>query len=308
MTNLDIEDKFKLAVYQKNFTDFEKFVIEIYRMRYPNIQDIKPQGQKGDGGNDGYVADELILQCYAPERVDAKTTNTKIQSNFERAKNSGWKFREWHFVINDRFQGIFPEISQAIDELNTQNQQIEIKLIDTKMLLEQVLNTFKIDKYKVYNLLHYEYDIIKFNNLEALFRAVDFIAQDVRLQKFDTMKAHKNFALEKFNTNVQEKIKINIKNSDFIKIFGVFIEKSYEIIEEYKNGIDNFEEIGIIIKKKFIFFREKFDVETSLEKTVEHFCGENIKIDQNSRLALWIVIAYFFDICDIGDKYECDGK
>ncbi|EIP5380039.1 hypothetical protein LS133_001882, partial [Campylobacter jejuni] len=287
---------------------FEKFVIEIYRMRYPYIQDIKPQGQKGDGGNDGYVPGELVLQCYAPENINAKTTIAKIQTNFERAKNSNWNFKEWHFVVNDDFKGIFPEISQTIDKLNVQNQQIEIKLIDTKMLLNQVLNISKTDKHKVYNLLYYEYDVVNFNNLDALFKAVDFIVQNTKLRKFDANDAYMNFALEKFNTNVQEKIKINIKNADFIKLFGTCIGKSHEIIEEYKNKIDNFEETGRIIKEKFMFFREKYDAEESLKKTIEYFCNNNCKIDQNSRLALWIVIAYFFDICDIGDKYECNGK
>lgn len=42
MKNLEIEDKIKLMLYEKNKEEFEKFVIEIYRIEYSDIKSVKP--------------------------------------------------------------------------------------------------------------------------------------------------------------------------------------------------------------------------------------------------------------------------
>lgn len=307
MTNLEMESKIKLILYEKNKNEFEDFVIEVYRIEYPDIQSVKPQGQKGDGGNDGYVPNELVLQCYAPEHIDAKQTNDKIERDLNRAINSGWKFKEWHFVINDKFKGISRDIHHKIDELNDKYKDIEIKLIDSEILKAKILNNFKDSPYKVYNLLNYEAEINRFNDLNLLINTIDFIAQDSMLLKFNQSNAFVNFSLEKFNPDGQKKLQINIRNKDFLKLFGAFMEKSIEIVEEYKDNIDNFEEVGKIIKEIFLKFNKKFDSEISLQKTFNYFNNRNNKTNQNFQLALWIVIAYFFDICDIGDLPNGNG-
>lgn len=308
MTNLEIENKIKLILYEKNKDEFENFVIEIYRMEYSNIQSIKPQGQKGDGGNDGYVPNELVLQCYSPEHIDAKETNKKIEKDLDRAIKSGWKFKEWHFVINDKFEGILQDIHHKIDEIKDKHKGISIKLIDSKILKDKILSQYKNNPYKVYILLKYETKINNFNNLNLLIKTINFIADDSALLKLNQSKYFINFSLEKFNPDGQKKLKINIKDKTFLKIFGSFLEKSIEIIEEYKDNIDNFEEVGKIIKKIFLDFNKKFNSEISLQKTFDYFNERNDKIDQNYQLALWIVIAYFFDICDIGDLPNGDGE
>ena len=308
MKTLDINDRIKLILYEQNKDEFEKFVIEVYRMKYPNIQYIKPQGQKGDGGNDGYVPNELVLQCYAPENIDAKQTNDKIENDLDRAINSGWKFKEWHFIINDKFKGIPRDVHHNIDKLNDKYKDIKIKLIDSKILKNEILNQFKNNSYKVYNLLKYEVEISNFNNLSLLINVIDFIAKDTILSQFNQTNAFIDFSLKNFNPDGQQKLQINIKDKYFLKIFGSFIEKSIEIVEEYKDSIGNFEEVGKIIKERFSYFNQDCPSEISIHKTFDYFNKRNNKTDQNFQLALWIVIAYFFDICDIGDLPNGNGK
>ncbi len=63
---MEINDKLKLAFYEKNANEFEKFVVSVYKLEFPDLLSVKPQGQKGDGANDGYISGKLILQVYAP--------------------------------------------------------------------------------------------------------------------------------------------------------------------------------------------------------------------------------------------------
>lgn len=104
MTNLEMESKIKLILYEKNKNEFEDFVIEAYRIEYPNIQSVKPQGQKGDGSNDGYVPNELVLQCYAPERIIAQQTNGKIEKDLNRAINSGGNLKNGILLLTINFK------------------------------------------------------------------------------------------------------------------------------------------------------------------------------------------------------------
>ena len=301
MKNLEIEDKIKLMLYEKNKEEFEKFVIEIYRIEYSDIKSVKPQGPKGDGGNDGYISNELVLQCYAPEHIDAKHTNDKIERDLNRAIKSEWKFKEWHFVINDKFQGIPRDVHHKSDELNKKYKDIEIKLIDSEILKNKLIDYSKNDLFKIYCLLQYDVDVFNFNNIELIVKIVDFISEDSLLRSFNQINFI-NFSLENFNPDGIAKIKVNISNEYFLQMFGAYLEKSKEIIEEYK-------EVGDIIKDKFKSLRKSFSPEESLRKTHKYFIERNSdKADQNYQLALWIVIAYFFDICDIGDLPNGNGK
>ena len=54
-----------------------------------------------------------------------------------------------------------------------------------------------------------------------------------------------------------------------------------------------------IIKEKYKQLSEKFNPEQSLVK-LNDFLYNKMSNDRNLETALWIVIAYFFDICDIG--------
>ena len=310
MTNLEMESKIKLILVEKNKEEFEKFVIEIYRIEYSDIKSVKPQGQKGDGGNDGYVPNELVLQCYAPEHIDAKQTNDKIERDLNRVIKSGWKFKEWHFVINDKFKGISRDVHHKIDELNKKYKDIEIKLIDSEILKNKLIDYSKNDLFKIYCLLQYDIDVFNFNNIELIVKIVDFISEDSLLRSFNQINFI-NFSLENFNPDGIAKIKVNISNEYFLQMFGAYLEKSKEIIEEYKEqiGLEKFKEVGDIIKDKFKSLRKSFSPEESLCKTHKYFIERNSdKADQNFQLALWIVISYFFDICDIGDLPDGNGK
>ena len=67
---LAIETQIKLFFYEKKGNEFENFIVSIYKILFPDLLAVKPQGQKGDGANDGYSSGNLIIQVYAPEIID----------------------------------------------------------------------------------------------------------------------------------------------------------------------------------------------------------------------------------------------
>ena len=54
---LDISDKIDLAFLKKSGNEFEDFIVRFYKIDYPELLVVKPQGSKGDGANDNRLFD-----------------------------------------------------------------------------------------------------------------------------------------------------------------------------------------------------------------------------------------------------------
>lgn len=72
--------------YNKKYFYKNIFQNKIYRM----VRKIKPQGKKGDGGNDGYIREEgIYYQVYAPENVRINDLVNKVNDDFHKLYNNG---------------------------------------------------------------------------------------------------------------------------------------------------------------------------------------------------------------------------
>jgi len=298
---LDIDYKIKLAFYEKDGSAFEEFIVSLYKIKYPNLKAVKPQGVKGDGANDGYLSGELLLQIYAPERIEAKKAIEKLGHDFQRAKDEGWNFKKFHFVINDKFKGGLTDIHKKIDELKKENSDVEIELVDTETLKNMIYDLLPDNSLKIHVLLEMDRDISDFADFEKFEIIIDLLSQETNVKKISEHD-FKNFSKEVFKPDGIKKLEINISDEYFSKVFGTYIDKSSEIIEEFKPklGLDEFEIVGKEIQNIYKRYNEKFIPEESLLKT-HKILYDKLKNDRNIETSLWLIIAYFFDICDIGE-------
>jgi len=298
---IDISDKIDLAFFKKSGNEFEDFIVRFYKIDYPELLAVKPQGSKGDGANDGYLSNELLLQVYAPQKLDAKSAIEKIEHDFYRAKSEKWNFKEWHFVVNDKFNNIHKEIHQKMDELKKLNPAIIIKLRDSETLKNMIIDLLQNNRLKVFILLNIDKDISEFNNFEQVEQVIESISKEKAIRGFSD-KNFKNFSKEIFLPDGIKKLEINIEDKDTFKQFGAYLEKSKEVIEEYKEqiGLDLFEDVGEYIIKEYEKYSNSFKAEESLSKTFNALYGK-LEDDRNLETALWVIIAYYFDICDIGE-------
>ncbi|MCB4777080.1 MAG: hypothetical protein LGB72_02535 [Sulfurovum sp.] len=303
-TLFDMDNKIKLAFYEKEGNDFEHFIVNLYKIKYPSLKTIKPQGAKGDGANDGYLSRELLLQVYAPERMEAKKAIEKLEHDLERAIEEGWKFKTYHFVINDKFKGGLRDIHHKIDELREKYNSIDIELIDTQTLKNLIYDLQVNNCLKIHALLGMDKDISKFGDFETFEIVIDVLSQENAVKKISEHD-FKNFSKEIFRPDGIKKIEINITDEHSAKVFGTYIDKSSEIIEDFKNkvGLDEFGNVGNKIQKTYYKYNEKYLSEESLSKTHKELYSK-MKDDRNLETSLWLIIAYFFDICEIGEIGE----
>ena len=58
--------------------------------------------------------------------------------------------------------------------------------------------------------------------------------------------------------------------------------------------------MGKHIQESYQKYEKRFKSEIALKKSYEELY-QKMNDDQNLQTALWLIIAYFFDICDIGE-------
>lgn len=111
---------FLLKIHKSDGAAFQDFFVELMKKSNPEFRTVKPQGSKGDGGNDGFIASEgLFYQIYAPEEPQYKVTQAvqKAEADFEKLVTK-WKptfeIRRYHFVFNDKEKGAYPDIETAL--------------------------------------------------------------------------------------------------------------------------------------------------------------------------------------------------
>lgn len=140
--------QFRNKIHTKDGKEFQGFFEGIMEKYLPGFQRIKPYGNIGDGGNDGYIEElGIYYQVYAPEEPMLKAADAvrKLKKNFQRLKKE-WdeikNIKEYNFVFNDKYRGSIKPIQQALADLRKANPTIRFKPFLAKDL-EQLF--FRLD-------------------------------------------------------------------------------------------------------------------------------------------------------------------
>ena len=143
--------QFGNKVYQKNATEFQTFFEDIMQQVFHDFQKIRPYGNQGDRGNDGYRPDKgIYYQAYSPQKPQEKGADAakKLKKDFETLK-ANWNqisnIKTFYFVFNDKGLGVSIEIERALSELGQANPQITFNKLIAKDL-EEIFFTLKPDQ------------------------------------------------------------------------------------------------------------------------------------------------------------------
>ena len=115
--------KFKLKVHESNGQAYENLFVSIMGYADSEFRPVKPQGNIGDRKNDGYNKDKgVYYQVFAPEdaRKSPSSAISKIKTDFAGLVKAWSPVNEFYFVLNDKYQGAYPETEQAVEDLRKQ--------------------------------------------------------------------------------------------------------------------------------------------------------------------------------------------
>jgi hypothetical protein len=129
-------------VHTKNGTEFQSFFEDIMQKAFPDFQKIRPYGNEGDGGNDGYIKNlGIYYQVYAPNEPAIKEAIAakKLSEDFEKLKKN-WsnisEIKKYYFVYNDKNNGSTQKLESVITKLQKANANIEFEVFNPKKLEE----------------------------------------------------------------------------------------------------------------------------------------------------------------------------
>jgi hypothetical protein len=118
---------FKNKIYEADGQKFEDLFTKIMNYTYPDFKQIKPKGNIGDRKNDGYIESQgIYFQVYAPENIANSYTDTikKVEFDFKELMkywNDVTPVKEFYFVVNDKYKGIYPDLEQIMTKLIKDN-------------------------------------------------------------------------------------------------------------------------------------------------------------------------------------------
>jgi len=132
--------QFQNKILSKDGTEFQSFFEDIMEKAFLDFQKIRPYGNQGDGGNDGYrEALGIYYQVYAPmvPKVNEREAAEKFEEDFQKLKNE-WgaisTIKEYNFVFNDKYYGVVQLLEETKAKLRTSNPNVEFKLFLAKDL------------------------------------------------------------------------------------------------------------------------------------------------------------------------------
>lgn len=219
--------QFWKRVYEKNATEFQSFFEDIMQGANADFQKIRPYGNQGDGGNDGYIPDEgIYFQVYAPKDPSGKEAKAaeKMKEDFEKLKvNWGGisTIKEYVFVFNDKNYGVSIEIDRALSELKLANKGILFKKLTPKDL-ERTFFALKSDQ-----ILALGFDIDSTNTLKIAKSYLDKI--EMELDRDNSV-----FALKSLN-NIKE-IVLGTANEDLALDFEILEARTLQKLENIKDA------------------------------------------------------------------------
>jgi hypothetical protein len=113
--------------------NFQSLFWAVKKARHgPAFETVGPQGNLGDGGNDGYLpAESHYFQVYGPLNPKEKASRAakKLREDFEKVRKqwaiNGRSLLKFSYAYNDKYHGTPKEISLALNDLRQAHPGIE---------------------------------------------------------------------------------------------------------------------------------------------------------------------------------------
>ncbi len=146
---------FKNRILESSGQRYEDLFVAVLTRRDSRFRPVKPQGQRGDQGNDGFIPEEgRYFQVYAPENPTARVEAAakKARCDFAKLKEH-WEATaaivDFRFVFNDKYQGSYPSVEHALADLKGEHNLESARPFLAKDLEREFMQLQPPDMYAV---------------------------------------------------------------------------------------------------------------------------------------------------------------
>jgi predicted transcriptional regulator len=296
---------FRPLIFQADAQAFEDLFVRVMQHHNSNFRPVKPQGRKGDGGNDGYDdTTGTYYQVYGPEDLSNSVEKavTKLNDNFQRLYQEWQKstpIQHYYFVVNDKYKGTYPDIEKAIAALRQLYGEITFDIMLAKGI-EDIFMGLAEDAV---------IDIIGNIPEPMKIGLSDYAVMNEvirHIMNYEGTKVQENYEWE---PDFNKKLDFNGLSRRVAVLLEAGRRDSY-IIEEYFKRNSEYKKNEIQDRFKTLYEQAKSEIQDSL---AEHLNTPDLIFfqivskaspDQRHAIknAVYVLMAYYFEACDIYEE------
>jgi hypothetical protein len=288
------------AIFEKEFlkrkgTIFQDFFSEIMEKCHPgDFQRVRPWGNEGDKKNDGYLKSQrTIFQSYAPNEMEASEAISKIDKDFNGALPY-WRnyFNRWIFVHNSR-EGLGPHVLEKLLELERIHPDIKIEHWGFEELRNKVFSLSENDIASLLGPAPSAKDIahIGFEDLKIV---IESIAAQSPLEDSDLDPVSKDkLTTNALSPNVEILLKAGMTKARLVKSF-------FDRWHDPTIG----DRVATAFNKKYKELKSQKLPPDGIFYKLQEFAGGAKRNPPNQEPAVFAVIAYLFEKCDIFENSQ----
>lgn len=294
-------DKLEKAVYENRFeikflrtkgNAFQGFFNDLMERAYKSdYMPCRPWGSQGDHKNDGFLKSEKrLFQVYAPNEMTEREAIKKIDDDFNGAKQYWGKyFDKWSFVHN-AYDGLPPHVQKKILDLEKDNPGIKI---DPWGFVE-LLDVFRLLKREdLESWLGYAPNST--TKTKIGFKDIQIVLETIAIKSNEPGTKPKKVPPKKIEAN-----QLSESIADLIK---AGMSKALLVDDFFKKWHDPTygEKIAAAFRGKYEQLREEFTPNEIFHELQKWIGGSEVGKAEH-QMAVLIVIAYYFESCDIFEE------
>jgi hypothetical protein len=274
---------------------FEDYFHRLMTARYPDFVQVRTHGNIGDLGADGLrLHSGRLYACYGPETFDASKVGGKFSSDLAKAlaKRPG-EFKAFVFVYNDA-RGLHPEVTRLLAQARNRHPGLEFEPMGPPHLLRKLFELVRADIEDLLRAPIPVQDLVYGIGLDDLAPLLQHLMEHRR-------RAHGQAAAREISGLKMDYNRLGEDDREMLRQ-GM---RHTHLIEQYYQGLVDVTERDEVAADFNAYYRdiagqyrEPDDVVVELQKYV----AGNQRGTSAMELALWAVLAYFFETCDIFEE------
>jgi hypothetical protein len=271
---------------------FEDHFHRLMSARHPDFVQVRTHGNLGDLGADGLrLHDGRLYACYAPETFDASKVGGKFSSDLAKAlrKRPG-EFGVFVFVYNDT-RGLHPEVTRLLAQARKVHPRLDFEPMGPPHLLRKL---FELVRHDIEDLLRAPIqvqDLVYGIGLEDLAPLLHHLMEHRR--RANGQAAPREISGLKMDYNGlgdddREMLRLGMRHT--------------HLVEQYYQGVADVTERDEVAADFNAYYRQialQYDEPDHVIAELQKYVAGNQRGHAGMELALWVVIAYFFETCDI---------
>lgn len=280
---------------------FEDFFHNLMSARYPDYVDVRTHGNLGDQGADGLsLHNRKLYACYAPQVYNASEIKSKFISDLKKAKQKrDGQFDTFTFVHND-IRGTHPEIATVLAEAAVEHSPLLMDHVGRRRLWQEML-------------------CLRLDQIEDLLGSpipVQGRTYGIGLEELAGLLTHLR-TKRSTSDPLMALPEVSALKLDYNRLSGDSREdlingmKHTYLVDQYYAGlISPYErdEVAAGFSAYYRQIRESLDdPEDVLWQLEMYVLGNEIQHRQVHKAA-WVILAYFFERCDIFEQPSNDWQ